>query len=95
MKNSSHQGSNFVASEKQTERRPVIAEILYSFKLGGSERLGALLARQFRSRGYHVVVASMYDASGPVQDELDADGIPALGYDYTGRSRWKRWGLHG
>src|SRR5688572_6907786 len=70
---------------------PAIAEVLYSFKLGGSERLAALLARQFRARGYRVVTASMYDASGPVRDEIEASGIPALGFDYTGRSRFRRW----
>jgi len=70
---------------------PAIAEILYSFKLGGSERLGALLARQFRERGYRVLAASMYDARGPVGDEIAETGIRALGYDYTGRPRWRRW----
>lgn len=70
---------------------PTIAEVLYSFKLGGSERLAALLARQFRARGYRVIAASMYDDTGPVREEIEASGIPAYGYDYTGRSRWRRW----
>lgn len=74
---------------------PTIAEVLYSFQLGGSERLAALLARQFRERGYRVIAASMYDAVGPVRDEIADSGIPTYGYDYTHRSRWKRWLMPG
>lgn len=72
---------------------PTIVEGLYSFQIGGSEKLGAVLARAFAARGYRLVVASFFDERGPVRDELEAAGIECHGFGVASRSRWSRFSL--
>jgi glycosyltransferase involved in cell wall biosynthesis len=69
---------------------PTIVEGLYSFQIGGSEKLGALLARQFAARGYRVLGLSFFDSAGPIRDELEAAGVACHGLDVLNRSRWRR-----
>lgn len=69
---------------------PTIVEGLYSFQLGGSEKLGALLARQLAARGYRTLVLSFFDTDGPIRAELEGAGIACAGLDVARRSRWQR-----
>jgi glycosyltransferase involved in cell wall biosynthesis len=71
-------------------RPPTIVEGLYSFQIGGSEKLGSLLARSFAARGYRVVALSFFDTDGPIRAELQQAGIPCHGLDVENRSRWRR-----
>jgi glycosyltransferase involved in cell wall biosynthesis len=58
---------------------PVIVQGLYSFQIGGSEKLGALLARQLRGRGYTVHALSFFDYDGPIRAELEAADVACAG----------------
>jgi glycosyltransferase involved in cell wall biosynthesis len=79
---------------------PVIAEGLFSFQFGGSERVGVDLALEFKRRGYEVVCFAFHDSSaGPMVDELTAAGIRCLDLNYEKfrgplrrvRYWWKVW----
>jgi len=80
-------------------RPPLVVEGLYSFQIGGSERLGAELALAFTARGYRVAVVSFYDAAGPMRDLLEARGVRCVGFDFHGRRRigrpWLQWRMYG
>lgn len=79
---------------------PVIAEGLFSFQFGGSERVGVDLALEFKRRGYQVVCFAFHDSSaGPMVAELTAVGIRCLDLNYEKfrgplrrlRYWWKVW----
>ena len=61
---------------------PVIAEGLFSYQIGGSERVGADLALEFSRRGYQVVCFAFYDSDGPMRVELENAGIRCLDMNY-------------
>jgi L-malate glycosyltransferase len=61
---------------------PVIAEGLYSYQIGGSERVGADLALEFRRRGHQVVCFAFRDSQGPLRAELESAGIRCLDLNY-------------
>jgi len=78
---------------------PVIAEGLFTFQIGGSERVGVDLALEFKRRGYRVVCFAFHDSDGPMRAQLDAAGIRCLDMNYA-RCRgvfrrlvylWKFW----
>jgi glycosyltransferase involved in cell wall biosynthesis len=69
---------------------PTIVEGLYSFQIGGSEKLGALLARALAERGYRVLALSFFDVDGPIRAELEAAGIGCHGLGVEHRTRWQR-----
>lgn len=78
---------------------PVIAEGLFTFQIGGSERVGADLAVEFKRRGYRVVSFAFHDSDGPMRVQLEASGIRCLDMSYA-RCRglfrrvlylWKFW----
>jgi glycosyltransferase involved in cell wall biosynthesis len=69
---------------------PLIAEVLYSYRIGGSERLGANLALEFRRRGYRVLCFAVHDSEGPVRVELEAGGVRCLDLNYLCRPRLLR-----
>lgn len=71
-------------------RAPVIAEGLFSFQIGGSERVGAELAREFSARGFRPICFAFYDSDGPIRAELQAQGIPCVNLNYIGRNRLVR-----
>jgi glycosyltransferase involved in cell wall biosynthesis len=73
-----------------TVRTPVIAEGLYSYDIGGSERVGVDLALQFRTRGYEVICFALYGSRGPFRDLLEQAGVRCVDLDYSVRSRWLR-----
>jgi glycosyltransferase involved in cell wall biosynthesis len=61
---------------------PVIAEGLFSYQIGGSERVGVDLALEFSRRGYRVVCFAFYDSDGPMRAELERSGIRCLDMNY-------------
>jgi len=78
---------------------PIIAEGLYSFQFGGSERVGVDLAMEFKRRGYRVVCFAFHDSEGPMRVELERAGIRCMDFNYQkfrGPLRrvhyfWKLW----
>ncbi|MEZ5512884.1 MAG: glycosyltransferase [Steroidobacteraceae bacterium] len=74
----------------QNALAPLIAEGLYSFEIGGGERVGANLALAFVRRGYRVTVFAMYGEHGPIRDELEEQDIRCVGLNYLAGSRWSR-----
>jgi L-malate glycosyltransferase len=70
---------------------PVIAEGLFTFQIGGSERVGADLAVEFKHRGYQVVCFAFHDADGPMRTLLEESGIRCLDMNYDSfRGVWRR-----
>jgi glycosyltransferase involved in cell wall biosynthesis len=61
---------------------PVIAEGLFSYQFGGSERVGVDLAFEFQRRGYRVVCFAFQDSDGPMRSELERAGIRCLDLNY-------------
>jgi glycosyltransferase involved in cell wall biosynthesis len=71
--------------------RPVIAEGLFSYQIGGSERVGVDVATEFARRGYDVVCFAFYDSDGPMRAELESKGIRCVNLNYeTYRGALKR-----
>ena len=76
---------------------PVIAEGLFSFQIGGSERVGIDLALEFKRRGYEVVCFAFQDSDGPMRTELERSGVRCLDMNYgnfKGPLRWIRYQWH-
>ena len=76
---------------------PVIAEGLFSFQIGGSERVGIDLALEFKRRGYEVVCFAFQDSDGPMRTELERSGVRCLDMNYDnfkGPLRWIRYQWH-
>lgn len=61
---------------------PVIAEGLFTFRIGGSERVGGDLALEFKRRGYRVVCFAFHDSDGPMRAQLESVGIRCLDMNY-------------
>jgi len=66
---------------------PVIAEGLYSFQIGGSERIGAELAIGYARRGYRVLCFAFYDSDGPMRELLVNAGVECPDLNYLSRTR--------
>jgi glycosyltransferase involved in cell wall biosynthesis len=60
----------------------VIAEGLFSYQIGGSERVGVDLAREFVRSGHDVVCFAFYDSDGPMRRELERANIRCLDLNY-------------
>jgi glycosyltransferase involved in cell wall biosynthesis len=69
---------------------PLIAEGLFSFQIGGSERVGVDTALEFKARGYRVACFAFYGSSGPFRDELESQGVECVDLDYSKRARLTR-----
>jgi glycosyltransferase involved in cell wall biosynthesis len=82
------------APSTTTSPAPVIAEGLFSFQIGGSERVGADLAREFRTRGYRPICFAFYDSDGPIRQELRSQGIECIDLNYIRRNRLVRRGTY-
>jgi glycosyltransferase involved in cell wall biosynthesis len=61
---------------------PLIAEGLFSYQIGGSERVGVDLALEFSRRGYPVVCFAFYDSDGPMRVTLESSGVRCLDMNY-------------
>jgi glycosyltransferase involved in cell wall biosynthesis len=68
--------------KSRVKSSPVIAEGLFSYQIGGSERVGVDLALEFSRRGYRVVCFAFYDSAGPMRIELEGAGITCLDMNY-------------
>lgn len=66
---------------------PVIAEGMFSYSIGGSERMAATLALEFRKRGYRSLCFAFYGQTGPIRDFLESQGVPCFDLSYTARTR--------
>ena len=69
---------------------PVLVEGLFSFELGGSERVGADVALECVRRGYRVLSFAFYGSDGPVRRELEAGGVECHDLNYLSRPRFVR-----
>jgi glycosyltransferase involved in cell wall biosynthesis len=65
--------------------RYVVAHGLFSYQIGGSERIGADLAIEFKARGHEVVCFAFYDTAGPIRNELESHGITCVDLNYESR----------
>ncbi len=65
--------------------RPLIAQGLYSFRTGGSERIGAQLCVEYAARGYRVVCFAFHGSTGPFRDYLESHGVECVDLDYLAR----------
>lgn len=76
-------------------RRLRLLEVLFSFDSGGSERIGAVLARGLTARGWVVDVAATHSSTGPIRASLEAFGVPCHGLDVEQRWGWfaRRWAV--
>ncbi len=64
-----------------------ILEVLYSFRIGGSERLGATLAQQLARGRERVSACATHTGKGPISDELERAGIACFAFGFETRSR--------
>lgn len=69
---------------------PLIAEGLFSYQIGGSERVGVDMAIGFKGRGYRVACFAFQDSQGPFRTELEAHGIECVDLNYKRRFRVTR-----
>lgn len=69
---------------------PLIAEGLFSFEIGGSERVGADVALECARRGYRVLCFAFYGSNGPMRRALEAEGIECVDLNYLRRTRFIR-----
>jgi len=72
------------------ESAPVIVEGLFSYQLGGSERVGADVALECARRGYRVICFAFYGSDGPIRLELERAGIRCFDLNYLSRPRFIR-----
>jgi glycosyltransferase involved in cell wall biosynthesis len=66
---------------------PLIAVGLFSYQVGGSERVGADVALECMRRGYRVLCFAFYDSDGPIRRELEGQGVECLDMNYLKRLR--------
>ncbi len=71
-----------VESATAVRETPTIAEGLFSYEFGGSERVGVDLALEFKRRGYQVVCFALHGSDGPMRAELERAGIRCLDLNY-------------
>ena len=78
------------ARNREPPGAPVLVEGLFSFELGGSERVGADVALECVRRGYRVLSFAFYGSDGPVRRELEAGGVECHDLNYLSRTRFIR-----
>jgi glycosyltransferase involved in cell wall biosynthesis len=71
-----------LASARPVRETPTVAEGLFSYEFGGSERVGVDLALEFKRRGYQVVCFALHGSDGPMRAELERAGIRCLDLNY-------------
>lgn len=84
-------GSNLVQLEPM--RRPRILEVLFSFRVGGSEIVGLELARHLAQGGADVTCASLEGVSGPLRERCDDYGLQVIDLRIPKRNFFARNGL--
>ncbi|MGF1547056.1 MAG: glycosyltransferase [Thiotrichales bacterium] len=71
-----------------------ILEAIYSFRIGGSERLAATLAERFVTEGHQVNVIATHTDEGPISVQLEALGIPCRGFNFETRNRFSKYAFN-
>ena len=67
------------AAERPRETsRPRILEVLYSFRIGGSEVVGLDLARQLADTGCDVICSAIDGVDGPLRRTCESYGLPVV-----------------
>ena len=69
---------------------PVIAQALYSYQIGGSERVAADLAVQLKTQGYEVICFAVHDSDGPIKQELLKKDVRCVDLNFLSRPLWSR-----
>jgi glycosyltransferase involved in cell wall biosynthesis len=82
--------SKLTVETRLPAQAPQLAVALYSYRIGGSERIGAELARGYRRRGYRVFCFAFHDSNGPIREYLEKSGIECLDLNYLARPRGVR-----
>lgn len=72
------------------QRPPRILEVLYSYRMGGSEILASRLSKALAARGYDVETCSLHTEKGVISDELEQSGIPCTAFDLEHSARWQK-----
>lgn len=67
-----------------------VTEVVYSLQTGGSERIGADIARHLRLRGADSSVCATHGGGGPVSDGLRQDRIPWCAAERESENRIQR-----
>ena len=68
-------------------KKPRVLEVLYSYRMGGSEILACRLARALTARGVEVSACSLHTEKGVISDTLERSGIECMSFDLEHRSR--------
>lgn len=73
---------------------PLLLEVLFSFERGGSERIGAVIAKALTARGWRVEIAATHALDGPIRELLTDSGITCHGLDIERCGRLaRRWAI--
>ncbi len=67
--------------------KPRVLEVLYSYRMGGSETLAARLAKALQARGVEVATCSLHTEKGVISDDLEKAGIDCHAFDLEHRSK--------
>lgn len=67
-----------------------IMEVIFTFQIGGSERLAANIAKKLSRRGYQISVCATHSGKGPISDDLENSGIECFAIDAEKKNRIKR-----
>ncbi len=67
-----------------------IMEVIFTFQIGGSERLAANIAKKLSERGYRISVCATHSGKGPISDDLESVGIACYAIDAESKNRIKR-----
>ena len=70
-----------------TGSAPRVLEVLYSYRMGGSEILASRLSRALAARGVDVSTCSLHTEKGVISDELERAGIACKSFDLEHRSK--------
>lgn len=88
-----------MTSSVSHKKAVTIAVGLFSFQIGGSERIGADVAAELHRRGYRIICFAFYGSDGPIRTSLEAIGIQCVDLNYQTRPRgirrlsyqWELW----
>lgn len=74
--------------------KPRVLEVLYSFRVGGSEAVGLDLVHQLAQSGADVMCTAVDGMDGPLRDQCARTGIPIIDLGFPPRTVFARYGLN-
>jgi glycosyltransferase involved in cell wall biosynthesis len=83
-------GQQMSTSPTASEKQPTVCMALYSFDVGGSERLGIRLISHYLRSGLNVVCCATKRGYGPLSAELEKLGIKNIAFSLEQRGRLSR-----